>query len=273
MQLLHLLSDAIDDGDIESHWLRRELLVGYCAILALTGEFRQMAEIASGPRLLTRYSDNVFQESHLRLKLGFLWLASGDSDKVRVELCTHRPPERAEDMDQIAAYAIWLRVHLFLFLGDGRAAGAELDARWALLQETGYTRFEPWSTGLSLLRATAALSCLRMGHNAYDARLLHTCRRRLSRSAGPFAAAGVLLVDAGALHLRGQRAAAASLYGSAANAFEAASMNGHAAAARARQAELMGGDRVQAERAQVWFRDNDIADPAAWVRMYAPIAG
>ncbi|HEX4339732.1 MAG TPA: protein kinase [Polyangiaceae bacterium] len=272
-RLLQLLSQAIDDGYIESHWLRRELVVGYCATLALTGQFRQMAETVARMKTLTPYCANAFQESHMRLKLGFLWLASGDPARVGAELRAHAPPSRTEDVDEFAAYAIWVRVHLALFLGEGREAAAELDARWVLLKGAGYTRLEPWRTGFTLLRATAALSCLRTGHDAHHARIVHTCRGRLCRFAGPFAVAGVLLLDAGLLHLHGQRAAAASVYGSAADAFVAAAMYGYAAAARMRGAELTEDGPVPAGRTPAWFRENDIADPAAWVRMYAPIGG
>jgi hypothetical protein len=59
----------------------------------------------------------------------------------------------------------------------------------------------------------------------------------------------------------------------AAERFDALYMLGHSSAARIRQAELLD-DRAAApirERAITWFSAERIANPAGWVRMYAPV--
>ncbi|HKU36608.1 MAG TPA: hypothetical protein VJR89_00635, partial [Polyangiales bacterium] len=261
---------SLDEGFLESHWLRRELLVGQCSMLALIGGFRELARMESRLHELSRYHDNAWQEAHLRQQLCFLWLAQGKPERVRSELSAYRLAERAEDVLQSDAFVVWASVHHQLYVGDPRAARAELERRWQLLESAGYTRFEPWSTGFRFLRGTIALALLAAGGGEREARIVRSCRAQLRKTRIPFAVGARSLLAAGLSHASGQLTAAGEQYGSAADAFEACGMAGYGAAARLRQAQLDPSRRAF-QRAQRWFVENDVADAEAWVRMYAPV--
>src|SRR5262249_2349572 len=157
---------------------------------------------------------------HLRLCLCFLWLARGDVARVRAELAAHPAPARAHDLSVPDALAIWIGVHLLLYEGKVEAAAAELAARAPLLDSAGYSRFDPGAAGFRLLRATLELACLRVRGDGAAIVRVERCARSMRRAKRRFADAAAALAEAGALHARGDVAAAATAYRTAASAFE-----------------------------------------------------
>jgi hypothetical protein len=72
--------------------------------------------------------------------------------------------------------------------------------------------------------------------------------------------------------LNGNLTAAAERYRLAAHSFEEQAMQGHAAAARVRQAELLPAEQARPIRqiAEAWAEKEGVVNLDAWTRMYAP---
>ena len=108
-----------------------------------------------------------------------------------------------------------------------------------------------------------------------DARLIRAATRsarRLRREKAEWAAALADLLDAGASTLRGDTARAIDRLKRSEALFDHADMALHAAAARRRRGELIGGAEGEQliEAADAWMRQQHIASPERMVAMLAP---
>jgi hypothetical protein len=107
------------------------------------------------------------------------------------------------------------------------------------------------------------------------ARLLRSAgrdARRIERRGMAWASPLARLIRAGMASLGGEKAEALALLAAAEDGFIAADMAGHAAAARRRRGELLGGDsgRELVEAADGWMREQGVKNPARFAIMAAP---
>jgi hypothetical protein len=96
--------------------------------------------------------------------------------------------------------------------------------------------------------------------------------RTLRRELAPFAQAFAVLIDAQIRHLAGRPEEAVALLADAVRRLDAADLHMHAAVARIRQGQLVGGDegaRLRAAGAE-WMTRERIAEPDRWLRMLSP---
>jgi hypothetical protein len=112
---------------------------------------------------------------------------------------------------------------------------------------------------------------LRASPDASEAEVLRIAKRLTAEQMAwtlPLAS----LLSAGVQHRRGQLDATRAELERAAAGFEAVDMHLHAAAARARLAPLLGGAEGSALRvkAEGFFAEQSVVDPAAMTRMIAP---
>jgi hypothetical protein len=123
-------------------------------------------------------------------------------------------------------------------------------------------------------RAGAALA-LAQARPSERARLIAAAERdaqSLEREGRHYARAWAALLRAGVAASRGQRGRALRELGSAIVGFDEADLSLHAACARRRKGEILGGDEGRAliQRADSALRAQDIRDVERWTAMYAP---
>ena len=98
--------------------------------------------------------------------------------------------------------------------------------------------------------------------------------RRLSKEKKKWVEPLAFLIRAGTDALRGDSGRAAEKYKAAANAFDEVDMALHAAVARWRLGELIGGNEGAdlIHEAETWMRRENIAHPERWTAMLTPVS-
>jgi hypothetical protein len=161
-----------------------------------------------------------------------------------------------------------------LYAGDYAQLWIELEREWPRLNRAGFTKGGMWGALLLELRGRAAIACGWQSRSSAQLAIAHECVVGLRRAHASNGAAMSLLLEAGLHHARGERELARQKYALAADGFEALRQRAHVAAARMRQASLSEESAAERLRAGAldWFRDQGIANPEAWLRMFAPAA-
>jgi hypothetical protein len=152
-----------------------------------------------------------------------------------------------------------------------------LRREWPRLLRTRLLRHPVDGVRLTDLRGRAAVALARGAAGSERAALLHEARqsvRSLAERAEPWAQPHASALRAGIAAVEGEREACVTLYQQAVEEFTAASLPMHAAIARLRLAELLGGEAGRAHQlaAGEWFGREEIRDPARFARtlMAAP---
>jgi len=163
-------------------------------------------------------------------------------------------------------HALLADCHIELYAGDARAAHARVEAAWPLVERALLLRIQFVGVDLRFLRARCALAAGRGA--AIPRRLVALAAReraRIARDPSPVAQPYRAL-------LGGLLGHAPDLLDDAARGFDDLAMAGHAAAARFRRGELLGGragDRLRGQ-ALDQLRAAGMLRPEAIVEMYAP---
>jgi len=161
-----------------------------------------------------------------------------------------------------------------LYVGEGARAVARMQAAWPALKRSLLLRVQSIRITVLDQRARSALAAA-AGDPAGRERLLRSAERdrgRLLRDGHPWATAIAQLLGAGAAHLRRDEAACIDRLRAAIAAFDVLGMALHAAVARARLAERLGGDEGLAlrARADAWLAGQHVRNPGAIVATFAP---
>jgi tetratricopeptide (TPR) repeat protein len=205
--------------------------------------------------------------------------------KPFVQLAADRPHENRRDLDALRAawrlrrYSIphfmvdFVHVQVDLYLGDTAAAVGHLDEMWRRLSRSLHLRGQLFRILTSDLRARVALA---VAATARDARPHLRAARRdirsLRREGMPWGDALAQFLRAGVAARRRDRTGAVLLLREAVERLEAVDMHLHAAAARRRMGELLGGGegRDLLARADAWMAAQTIANPARMTDLHAP---
>jgi hypothetical protein len=214
------------------------------------------------------------------LRLGFCshvaWLAADDPATARQELETVVARWRRGDLDYLHLWVRAARTDITLYCGDPVAASDPVRATWRGMAraldrfiQTGFIR------GLDS-RGRRRVAAATQAANAADRDALLEGAERHARTilrektlwGDPLA----LLVRAGAASTRHDTAGAVRLLESAESGLTAAAMALHAAVARRRRGELMGGEtgRALVVAADAWMTAQAIKNPERMTAMLAP---
>ena len=175
----------------------------------------------------------------------------------RVHLANDRPAEaRRESADALQSWSKrgWHTQHLgdllsranaYLYESDGAAALAQMREDWRALDSSQLLRVESVRNEVDSTFGHALVLAARQGHDDRDGLLREAERhaRALTRENRPFAGAYGAQLNAGIALARGRHDRALTFYRDAARAFDALEMGLHAAAARRRHGELLGGEQ------------------------------
>jgi eukaryotic-like serine/threonine-protein kinase len=215
------------------------------------------------------------------LRTGFAtaaWLMSGDVDGARREADEAIAGWSQQGFQVQHYYALHSQVQIDLYRGDGAAAERRLDAHARAVEESFILQIQPTRIEHWFLRARARLAAAAAPLAADDpadlARIDQALAdaRRIARERMAWAAPLALLVEAGAAALRRDRDRALALYDRAARAADDAEMSLHAACARRRRGQLLGGDegRALVDDADDYFTSEGVTNPARFVALFTP---
>jgi hypothetical protein len=205
--------------------------------------------------------------------------------KPYVQLAADQPNEARRDLDtlrdawRLRRYSIphfmvdFVHVQVDLYLGDVARAVGNLDEMWRRLRRSLHLRGQIFRILTSDLRARVALAVTATARNARP-HLRAACHtiRLLRRERMPWGEALAQLLCAGVAASRADRIEAVRLLRQAVERLEAIDMHLHAAAARRRLGELLGGaeGRDLLARADAWMAGQQIVNPARMTDMHVP---
>ena len=163
-------------------------------------------------------------------------------------------------------------VHIALYAGDVRRASARLESEWRRLERSQYLRVR-WFHVLSLdLRARCALADAAAGGGERPLARAASDAARLERLNLPAVRALGSLIRAGICVVRRDGAGALAGLTAAEEGFRTAEMGLHAAVARRRRGELLGGDagRSLTAEADAWMAGEGVRSPGRMTGVLAP---
>ncbi|WP_156041062.1 serine/threonine-protein kinase [Chondromyces apiculatus] len=250
---------------------------GSCSALIWLGEFRELGRIANASLRDAEQIGDIFSIVEFQLFCATVDLASGDIPAARARAAEAMSRWYAQAFTYQHWFALKVEVWCDLHDGDVDAASRRLDAAWSTLEASKLLRVRLFALDAHFLRGTVALAGA-----AADIAAGRPARRNLravQRDArflidldfGECSGLGDLLL-AGALALSGDTSAAISHLDVAIRRLDAAGMYLHVACARLRKGHLLGGKegRALVVKAEGAMRDEGIANPPAWRRLYAP---
>jgi serine/threonine protein kinase/tetratricopeptide (TPR) repeat protein len=228
------------------------------------------------PQLLAEALDrgDLYLATNLRLGLAnCAWLV-GDSPDEAQRMADEASARWSHAGFQVQHwYDLTAQVQIALYRGEGARAREVLAGRWAGLNGSLLLRIEVVRIEALVLRARAALAAA--ATSSANSELLREAERDALTLAGQPAAWGKALAEAllaGVAARRGAADEARDRLREAEEAFAAAHMALHAALARRRRGQLVGGDqgRTLVAAADAWLADQRIARPDRWAAMLAP---
>jgi tetratricopeptide (TPR) repeat protein len=162
-----------------------------------------------------------------------------------------------------------------LYAGDAASAWQRLGRTWPELVKSNLLRIQFHRIPLTLLRGSAAIAtaCARpVGERKALLRAAGKDASRLEKEGVGSAGASAALLRACILGAQGRPAEALEPLEAAARGFEAADMALHAACARRRKGQLLGGDEGRAliEAADATLSEQGIRNPSRWTALHTP---
>lgn len=225
---------------------------------------------------------DLYAAAAFRLGMGIcpqvVWLAADKPDEARRELqrvLVEWPPEQAFDV----TWRVWTRAaatDIALYSGESPSVSTR---RRATLEHWLRRLTPKWQLWFVHNHFTAARRRLAAAAGCRDTRTHLALLEQAEAEADTIAGEGThwgqplsLLIRAGAAVTRGRVEDAVRLLASAEAGFVAADMALHAAVARRRRGELVGGDegRALADAADAWMGGQSIRNPARITAMLAP---
>jgi hypothetical protein len=249
------------------------------SLLGLTylGDVRELSRRVPSVLAHAESRDNIVVKTSLMTRISYLVDLSADQpQKAREQVL--QGIDRWTSQAGLHLQHVWGLVALGwvdLYEGKAEAAWNRMRERWPLLRRSLQLRTVQ-STLLRLLYARSAMAVAAARSGRAGAPLLAVARRdasRIEREGTPWGDALARMVRAGANAAEGRTEPAASDFAVAEAGLVAADMGLHAAAARLRRGELIGGDegRELVRSATTWMTTQGIRDPARMASAMAPV--
>ncbi|MGH7194530.1 MAG: hypothetical protein ACREJM_13515, partial [Candidatus Saccharimonadales bacterium] len=220
---------------------------------------------------------DLFSATNLRSShAAAVWLAADQPDEARRHLADAMRPWPTDRFTIQRYLALTAAAQIELYRGGGAAAWSMVEADWKPLRRSGVLGIRLLAIEAEDLRARAALAaCTEKPGVARP--LLHIAAqaiRRLHRQRLPWAAALAESLAASLAAARRKPRDAQEGYRRAFELFEQCDMALHAAAARRRWGELLGGEHGAAEVAAAdrWMAEQTIREPRRMAEMLCPMS-
>ncbi len=228
------------------------------------------------PPILAEADDrgDLFAATSIRVATEHLVLiAAGRPEQARANVVAAMARWSQTGFQMQHRYALVTQVEIDLSQGQGRAAHARIEGAWRQIEGSMLLQIRQQRIETLSARGRAAVAAAVDGED--PRRLLAEAERHARTIIGEYLAYAVgqgRLITAAVAHARGQRERAAADLAVAVERFETTGMALHAAVARRRRGELLGGDdgRALIATADAWMKAAGVVDLDAIVRMLAP---
>jgi hypothetical protein len=202
-------------------------------------------------------------------------LATGRVDDAEQQLDLAEAQLPRDGCSNLRLYVQSGRVCAGLYRGDPRAAHAQWDELWPLLDKDMLLRVESTSVLAHEHRGRSALGCLAASPKGGEARLIKMVRDAilaLSKTQAPYLLALAGLLSAGLKYCSNDRGAALTELRAAVSGLDALDMRLYAAAARRACGILSGGSSgaEQIHQADAFMREQGVANPALFASVLVP---
>ncbi|MFO0950342.1 MAG: AAA family ATPase [Isosphaeraceae bacterium] len=200
-------------------------------------------------------------------------LASDDAGAARERLRETMPVWTNQGYHVQHNDAVWASAQVDLYLGQTADARSLLLGRWPALRRSMLLQVQFVRVMMRYLRARTALAAAsREGAPAPLIAEARTYGRKLVGERAPWASGLSLLVEASARSLQGDQDGSAATLRQASAELDAVEMAAHAAAARRRLGEILGGEEGAAlvVEADALLRARGVANPERLTATYAP---
>jgi serine/threonine protein kinase len=172
-------------------------------------------------------------------------------------------------------WALYGETQYALYAGEALAARERLARAWPALASTTILRIQFLRILITLLRGSTAVAAAQACQGEEAKRLLRAAEddaSRLAKERTGWADAAASLLRACILGGRGRPGEAVRQLEAAIQGFDAAEMALHAACARRRKGQLLGGEEGRAliAAADARMREQGIKNPARWAALYTP---
>jgi hypothetical protein len=248
-------------------WFQSHVHAVVASICVTTGDFARIDSFAADAEREAASYANHSASSQLRCACAWRALAQGDPHTM--QRYTHDDRQRWDSARLTPLYGIaaWTEGHRLLYVGEHARAAQHMALEAPRFARSGVARARPWTVALQYLWGCIALANSERAGDRY-ARSAAAFAKRLERDSAACAQGYAALLRAGLARRSGQHAAALASYATAQTELATLGMRGHAAAAAYRGAELRA--LANPEDLVPWFSEQAIAEPALWVRAYAP---
>jgi serine/threonine protein kinase len=218
---------------------------------------------------------DLFAATYARMHTWYAPIAADDPARAHAEMREAIARWSRDGFHIMHFWALYAEAAYDLYAGDARGALGRLAARRRDLEGSNVLRVQFHRVWMSFLRGAAALGAALDVRGTERARRIAEAERvaaELQAEGMPYALPGASLVRAGALAARGRADQAIPDLEAAIAGFRGVDMALHAACARRRKGELLGGDegRRLVEGADAAMRAQGIARPDRWTAMIAP---
>jgi serine/threonine protein kinase len=221
-----------------------------------------------------RERDDLYEETNLSLAVRtFVRLAADEPDRARGELAQVMARWSHQGFHVQHMNRLFDETQIDLYQGDAETAWQRLTEAWPLLEQSYLLRVQQVRILLLHLRARCALALAVGGKDAprwlanaeRDARLLR--REKLL-----WADALAELIEAATAFRKGDAERSRQVLASASASFTSADMHLHAAIARRREGQLLGGSEGQAlvRQAEEWMQGQQIRHVERMTALWAP---
>lgn len=252
----------------------------YFSLLGLyyLGELKELA--ARFPVLLKEAEErgDLYAATSLATRIGFSTRLAADAPaEARRELATALERWSRSGFHMQHLWALFGRVEISLYEGDGAGAWREMSEGWKALDRSLLMRIQLIRIGVLQRCARSAIAAaLQQPAGSSERRaLLAGAERSIARmksESAPWAKPLVLLVSAGVASARERSEEALSLLRSGESASDAADLGLYRAAARSKLGALLGGDdgKEMTRFAEDWMAGQEVRNPRRIAEMLVP---
>jgi tetratricopeptide (TPR) repeat protein len=242
--------------------------------LVFMGRFEELSRRLPSYLKDSQARGDLYAETSFRTRVSYnVLLALDRPEKARQEIreMLARWSHRGYHLQHY--YDLHGQSEIDLYEGNARAAWERVVSGWPAFKRSLLLRNQIIVLESAYLRARAAVAAVAAGEiPERHLALAERDARRIEREAMPWSDPLAQLIRASVAALRGDEPGAVAFLASAETGFEAADEGLHAAAARARRGELVGGpegEKLRAE-ADAWMSKERVANPARICMLLAP---
>jgi hypothetical protein len=261
------VSSLIVEQRVDAQWLLAQIHTLVASVAVLAGDFQRIRSMAEGLERDALEQGNRTVLAQIQSSRAWASLAAGDPTHMQRYAAAARAEWRAARLTPLYGIAVWGECHRLLFLDQTAAAHALMQEEAPRFVRAGLARTQMWTIPLAQMWGNVELASSRAPGDAHF-RAAERHAQRLERDPSLWGQACGALLRAGLARRAGQTERAARCYSEARRGYDRLGMAGCAAAAAYRELQVVG-DRARPDELS-WFTSQAVAEPASWVRMFAP---